>query len=61
MTTYRYTVDGEKVTMAEIKDRCPDVDRKVIQRRVSLGYRSWEKLQRVPVKGRRATKSGVRV
>lgn len=45
---YRYTVDGEKVTLDEIKARCPDVAAKVVQRRVSYGIRTWRDLQRKP-------------
>lgn len=37
---YRYTIDGEKLTLAEIIARCPSVDPRITQRRVErYGWR----------------------
>ena len=48
---YRYTIDGEKLTLAEIIARCPAVDPKVTQRRVErYGWRSMAALQARPAR-----------
>lgn len=43
--TFKYTVDGEKVTFNEICTRCPNVTRDVLYNRVRLGWRTWKELQ----------------
>jgi len=46
---YRYTIDGEKLTLTEIIARCPAVDPKVTQKRVECyGWRTA--LQAKPVR-----------
>lgn len=46
MNTYRYTVDGEKVTLDEIVSRCPLVSRATVSNRVRLGWRTWAELSK---------------
>ena len=48
---YRYTVDGEKLTLSEIIARCHGVDPKVTQKRVErYGWRTMAALQAKPVR-----------
>ena len=48
---YRYTIDGEKLTLSEIIARCPAVDPKVTQKRVErYGWRTMAALQAKPVR-----------
>ena len=50
-TDYRYTIDGEKLTLAEIIARCHAVDPKVTQKRVECyGWRTMAALQAKPVR-----------
>lgn len=46
--TYRYTVDGEKVTLDEIVARCPLVSRSLVSNRIRLGWRTWAELSKKP-------------
>jgi len=48
MKDFRYTVDGEKVTLDEIVARCPLVSRSTISNRVRLGWRTWAELSKRP-------------
>ena len=48
MIPYRYTVDGEKVTLDEIVSRCPLVSRQTVSNRVRLGWRTWAELTKKP-------------
>ena len=48
MTAFRYTVDGEKVTLDEIAARCPLVSRATVSNRVRLGWRTWAELSKRP-------------
>lgn len=41
---FQYTVDGERVTMAQIKARFPNIHPTVLQRRVYRGLRTWAQL-----------------
>lgn len=43
--TFKYTVDGEKVTIDEIYARCPNVSKATLYNRVRLGWRTWKELQ----------------
>ena len=48
---YRYTIDGEKLTLTEIIARCPGVDPKVTQKRVErYGWRTMAAPQAKPVR-----------
>ena len=64
---FLYTVDGERVTLAEIKrrvlEKAPKLKAKTIIDRVNAGCRTWAKLCADPVKAafearRRLTRSG---
>jgi len=48
MKDFRYTVDGEKVTLDEIVARCPLVSRATVSNRVRLGWRTWAELSKRP-------------
>ena len=55
MKDFRYTVDGEKVTLDEIAARvpkdsagCPLVSRATVSNRVRLGWRTWAELSKKP-------------
>ncbi len=48
MKDFRYTVDGEKVTLDEIAARCPLVSRATVSNRVRLGWRTWAELSKRP-------------
>lgn len=48
MTPFRYTVDGDLVTLDEIVARCPLVSRSTISNRVRLGWRTWADLSKRP-------------
>ena len=43
---FKYTVDGEKVTFDEICERCPKINRAVLNNRIRLGWRTWAELQK---------------
>lgn len=60
MNDYRYTVDGERVTLDEIVARCPLVSRSTIGNRVRLGWRTWAELQKKPDAVQSARRKGAR-
>lgn len=60
MNTYRYTVDGEKVTLDEIVTRCPLVSRQTVSDRVRRGQRTWAELMRKPDAVQSARRKGAR-
>mgnify|MGYP000567799484 FL=1 len=60
MNTYRYTVDGEKVTLDEIVTRCPLVSRQTVSDRVRRGLRTWAELQKKPDAVQSARRKGAR-
>ena len=60
MNTYRYTVDGEKVTLDEIAARCPLVSRATVSNRVRLGWRTWAELSKKPDAVQQARRKGGR-
>ena len=60
MNTYRYTVDGEKVTLDEIVSRCPLVSRATVSNRVRLGWRTWAELSKKPDAVQQARRKGAR-
>ena len=57
---YKYTVDGEKVTLDEIAARCLLVSRATISNRVRTGWRTWAELMRAPDKVQSARRKGAR-
>lgn len=57
MNDYRYTVDGDKVTMAEIYARCPQIQQQLVRRRIAGGVRTWAGLGATPVRGNAAQKA----
>lgn len=60
MNTFRYTVDGEKVTLDEIAARCPLVSRATVSNRVRLGWRTWAELSKKPDAVQSARRKGAR-
>lgn len=53
---YRYTVDGERVTLDEIVARCSAIKPQTVKRRVEMqGMRTWSDLQRAVVAGYRSS------
>jgi len=60
MNDYRYTVDGEKVTLDEIVTRCPLVSRAAVSNRVRLGWRTWAELSKKPDAVQQARRKGAR-
>ena len=60
MNTYRYTVDGEKVTLDEIVARCPLVSRQTVSDRVRRGHRTWAELSKKPDAVQQARRKGGR-
>lgn len=60
MKDYRYTVDGEKVTIDEIVARCPLVSRSTISNRVRTGWRTWAELMRKPDAVQSARRKGAK-
>ncbi len=57
---YKYTVDGDKVTLDEIAARCPLVSRSTVSNRVRLGWRTWAELMKGPDKVQSARRKGTR-
>jgi len=57
---YKYTVDGDKVTLDEIAARCPLVSRATVSNRVRLGWRTWAELGKKPDAVQSARRKGVR-
>lgn len=41
---YKYTVDGEKVTLDEIVARLPHMKRPTVRKRINNGHRTWAAL-----------------
>lgn len=60
MNSYKYTVDGEKVTLDEIAARCPLVSRATVSNRIRLGWRTWAELMRKPDAVQSARNKGAR-
>ena len=60
MKDYKYTVDGEKVTLDEIVARCPLVSRATVSNRVRLGWRTWAELSKEPDAVQQARRKGAR-
>ncbi len=60
MNDYKYTVDGEKVTLDEIAARCPLVSRSLVSNRIRLGWRTWAELMRKPDAVQSARNKGAR-
>ena len=60
MTPYRYTVDGERVTLDEIAARCPLVSRQTVSDRVRRGQRTWAELTKKPDAAQSARRKWVR-
>jgi len=67
MKDFRYTVDGEKVTLDEIVARvpkdsagCPLVSRSLVSNRIRLGWRTWAELMRKPDAVQSARNKGAR-
>lgn len=60
MNDYRYTVDGEKVTLDEIAARCPLVSRQTVSDRVRRGQRTWAELTKKPDAVQSARRKGSR-
>ena len=60
MNDYRYTVDGERVTLDEIVARCPLVSRQTVSDRVRRGQRTWAELGKKPDAVQQARRKGVR-
>jgi len=60
MKDFKYTVDGEKVTLDEIVARCPLVSRATVSNRVRLGWRTWAELMRKPDAVQSARRKGAR-
>ena len=60
MKDFKYTVDGEKVTLDEIAARCPLVSRSLVSNRIRLGWRTWAELMRAPDKAQSARNKGAR-
>lgn len=51
---YKYTVDGEKVTMHEIVKRLPGVIPQTVRKRINAGLRTWAELGATPIQGNAA-------
>ena len=44
---FRYSIEGERLTLAEIVERCPSVKPQTVKRRVTeYGLRTWADLRR---------------
>lgn len=43
--SYRYTIEGEKLTMVEIISRVPEIQADTIRARVNRGVRTWDGLR----------------
>ncbi len=54
---YRYTIEGEKLTLAEIKDRVytqnPALTRDKVKARIDAGKRTWAELTMDPAAAKR--------
>lgn len=52
--TYAYSVDGERLTLAEIRARLPHISPEIVRRRVNAGLRTWAELGRAGEEVQRA-------
>jgi hypothetical protein len=53
---YRYTIEGEKLTLDEIRARLPHIRPATVRTRISAGLRTWGALAMSPAEGARVAR-----
>lgn len=45
---YKYTIEGEKLTLDEVRARIPEIKPETVKKRIEAGHRTWEALKMDP-------------
>lgn len=56
---YKYLIEGERLTMAQIKERLPNIRQATVRKRVYAGHRTWESLGGCPAAAVRDSRQAI--